>query len=245
MQVDAIALHLRPRTMAEAVDLGTRLVQANARSVWASFAPVYAVVALLALATAGIAHWLPVTVLFCLMPWLDRTLLFVLSRAVFGVPTRLADVWAARRQVWWGDLPATLTLRRLSPWRSFTQPVGQLEGLRGAAASARVRQLLRGQRGAALAMQLAFAHAEMWLALGFTLLVVAFAPIETQGSTFRMMLFGDNSLALSILGDAGYLGVVLLVEPFFVGAGFVMYLNRRVELEAWDVEQEFRLAFAR
>jgi hypothetical protein len=24
-----------------------------------------------------------------------------------------------------------------------------------------------------------------------------------------------------------------------------MYLNRRVELEAWDIEQEFRLAFAR
>jgi hypothetical protein len=24
-----------------------------------------------------------------------------------------------------------------------------------------------------------------------------------------------------------------------------MYLNRRVELEAWDIEQEFRLAFGR
>jgi hypothetical protein len=38
---------------------------------------------------------------------------------------------------------------------------------------------------------------------------------------------------------------VAIVEPFFVGAGFAMYLNRRVELEAWDIEQEFRLAFAR
>jgi hypothetical protein len=34
------------------------------------------------------------------------------------------------------------------------------------------------------------------------------------------------------------------VEPFYVGAGFTMYLNRRVELEAWDIEQEFRRAFA-
>jgi hypothetical protein len=29
-----------------------------------------------------------------------------------------------------------------------------------------------------------------------------------------------------------------------VAAGFGLYLNRRVELEAWDIEQEFRRAFA-
>ncbi len=35
----------------------------------------------------------------------------------------------------------------------------------------------------------------------------------------------------------------MFVEPFYVAAGFAMYLNRRVELEAWDVEQELRHAF--
>ena len=47
------------------------------------------------------------------------------------------------------------------------------------------------------------------------------------------------------LACACYRVAVAIVEPFFVGAGFAMYLNRRVELEAWDIEQEFRLAFAR
>ena len=37
---------------------------------------------------------------------------------------------------------------------------------------------------------------------------------------------------------------VLFLEPFYVAAGFAMYLNRRAELEAWDIEQEFRRAFA-
>ena len=36
---------------------------------------------------------------------------------------------------------------------------------------------------------------------------------------------------------------VLFVEPFHVAGGFAMYLNRRVELEAWDVEQDLRHAF--
>ena len=44
MQVDALALDLRPRAMPEAADLGVRLVQSRALSVWRSFAPTYAVV---------------------------------------------------------------------------------------------------------------------------------------------------------------------------------------------------------
>jgi hypothetical protein len=36
---------------------------------------------------------------------------------------------------------------------------------------------------------------------------------------------------------------VVVLEPFYVAAGFAMYLNRRVQLEAWDIEQEFRRAF--
>ena len=41
-----------------------------------------------------------------------------------------------------------------------------------------------------------------------------------------------------------YAVAVLFLEPFYVAAGFGMYLNRRAELEAWDIEQEFRRAFA-
>jgi hypothetical protein len=40
-----------------------------------------------------------------------------------------------------------------------------------------------------------------------------------------------------------YAFVVAFLEPFYVAAGFAMYLNRRAELEAWDVEQELRRAF--
>ena len=31
-----------------------------------------------------------------------------------------------------------------------------------------------------------------------------------------------------------------VIEPYFVGAGFSLYLNRRSELEGWDLEVEFR-----
>ena len=41
-----------------------------------------------------------------------------------------------------------------------------------------------------------------------------------------------------------YALTILFLEPFYVAAGFGMYLSRRVELEAWDIEQELRRAFA-
>ena len=50
--------------------------------------------------------------------------------------------------------------------------------------------------------------------------------------------------ALQILVYAGAI-VVLFLEPFYVASGFTMYLTRRAELEAWDIEQEFRRAFSR
>jgi hypothetical protein len=43
---------------------------------------------------------------------------------------------------------------------------------------------------------------------------------------------------------ASYAAAVLFLEPFYVAAGFGMYLNGGAELEAWDIEQEFRRAFA-
>jgi len=243
MKIEAIAVHLRPRSMSEATDLGVRLVQANARSVWATFAPVWAVVVLIALACGSISPWLPVWIVFCIKPWLDRTLLFVLSRAVFGTPTRLRDVWAAQRTVWWQQLLSTLTWRRLSPWRSYTQPARQLEGQRGAAGRTRRKQLLRGKQGAAFGMHSAFAQLESLLLIGIIVLAVWFVPDANQRTLFES-LSGLDSPLISMLIAAAYAGVVLLVEPFYVGAGFAMYLNRRVELEAWDIEQEFRLAFA-
>ena len=243
MKVDAIRLDLRPRSMFEAADLGVRLVSAHLRSVWTSCAPVYAFVLLVAatMLPFGIG-WTLLTVIW-LKPWLDRSILFVLARAVFGEETRFADVWAARRAVGWQGLLGALTVRRLSPWRSYVQPVLQLEGQRGKARRERVARILGSHRGAALAMQTAFATIESALVVGLLALLPWLMPADDQ-SSWLALLFEGGSWP-SGAGPAAYVIAIAIVEPFFVGAGFAMYLARRVELEAWDIEQEFRLAFAR
>ena len=113
MRVDAFAIRLRPRANFEAADLGVRLCQSAARSVFPCYLAVLVPVTALALASFEIAAWLPILVLWWAKPWLDRTILFALSRAAFGQPTRPGDVWREQRQVWWSQLFLTLTWRRL------------------------------------------------------------------------------------------------------------------------------------
>ena len=242
MQIEAIAIRLRRRGNMEAADLGVRLCQTSARQVFACYWTVALPVMLLCLAASEIAVWIPTLALWLFKPWLDRTILFALSRAAFGVATSPRDLWNAQREVWWSQLLSTWTIRRLSPWRSLTQPVYQLEGLGLLERQRRVALIRAGKSGAAALMTSAFSYAELALTVALLSLVFWFAP-ENRGPDLATMFSPEGERVWQILYAAAYSLVVAFLEPFYVAAGFTMYLNRRVELEAWDIEQEFRRAF--
>jgi hypothetical protein len=197
----------------------------------------------LALASFEIAGWLPALLIWCAKPWLDRTILFVLSRAAFGQPTTVADLWRAQRQVWWSQFLFTWTVQRLSLWRALTQPVYQLEGLSIWRASARVRQIRRRNMGSALMVTHAFSVSETALTFALISLVFWFAPSGRTPLGLEL-LSGELPGFVLVTVPIAYAMAMLFLEPFYVSAGFAIYLNRRAELEAWDIEQEFRRAFA-
>jgi hypothetical protein len=243
VRIDALAVRLRPRSPLEAADLGVRLCQHAARDVYFCYLVVAVPLFALALATYEWVGWLPALLMMWSKPWLDRTILFVLSRAAFGQRTTPGDLWRAQRQVWWRGLLFSWTIRRLSPWRSFTEPVYQLEGMPVLQAGARIRQLRQRNMGSASMMMSAFVMAET--ALMFSLLSLFFwlAP-QNMRPDLALLFFGGASPTVVLMFPLSYAAAVLFLEPYFVAAGFGMYLNRRAELEAWDIEQEFRRAFA-
>jgi hypothetical protein len=240
VQINALALRMRPRTPMEAADLGVRLCQSTARQVYVCYWAVGLPIAALCLATYEIAGWLPGLLMWWAKPWLDRTILFVLSRAAFGQTTSVSDLWSAQRRVWWSQLLLSLTLRRLSPWRSFTQPVHQLEGLPLLKMRKRVLQVRGGQTRPAVLMTSAFSVAETILAVACVSLIFWFMPSREQPVN---PLSPETAAFIELPLTFAYFVVVLFLEPFYVAAGFAMYLNRRTQLEAWDIEQEFRRAF--
>jgi hypothetical protein len=234
---------MRPRAPHEAADLGIRLCQATAREVYACYLAVAIPLVLLAMSLFEIRPWLPTLVLWCAKPWLDRTVLYVLSRAAFGQRTTLRDLWSDQRQVWWSQLILTWTWRRLSPWRSFTQPIYQLEGLSIWKMHKRVKQIRSGTVGTAFTMTGAFSSIELTLTFALLSLAMWFVPGDVQIDWIRLL--SEDNVAVAFASAAAYGLVVAFLEPFYVAAGFALYLNRRVELEAWDVEQELRRAFER
>ena len=242
MQIESIALKLRPRTVWEGCDLGVRLLQSWFGPVFRCHLAVALPCLILCLASGALAAWLPALLIWLAKPWLDRTTLFVLSRALFGGSTGVREVWAARREVWLAGLARTLTLQRLSASRAFLQPVLQLEGLSGSALRSRLRQLAGGRRGVARAAGLAFASAELAIVLSLLALTLWLAPrsVRLEWNPFDAL----PGSRLDFLISLAYGAAVAFLEPFYVAAGFGMYVNRRVALEAWDIEQEFRRAFA-
>ncbi len=241
MKAEQLQLALRPRRAFEAVDLGVRMTQRGRRSLLRAWLPMALLLVAACAATIEIQPWLPSLLLWWFAPWLDRTLLDIYARQAFGEETRFRDAWQARGDAPWWPMIERITWLRLSFWRAYSTPVVQLEGQAGAQRRQRVRAIVRGHWGAALLLQFTCALIELFLVVG----MFALFPLLTPGLRFHgtPWVFTDSMAANGML-FAIHATALLFIEPYYVAGGFAMYLNRRVELEAWDVEQGLRHAFA-
>lgn len=242
MRIDALALRLRRRSWAESADLGIRLCREAAWPLLECYGALAVPLLLGALALHGVASWLPTLVIWWAKPWLDRTILFVLSRAAFGQSTRVFDLWRAQWDVCWKRAWFSWTIRRLSPWRSLTEPVYALEGLSLGDSRARVRHMRQRSAGAGFMVMHVCAMAEFSLVASILSLFFWMAPTGLQPDVGALLEGQVPHFSLAL--PTSYALAVLVIEPFYVAAGFSLYLHRRAELEAWDLEQEFRRAFA-
>lgn len=244
MRLEDMTVTLRPRQPWEAVDLGCALVRRDfgrLLGLWCcTVLPLWAVVCVLLRATP---EWIPLAV-WWLKPLCDRVPLFFLSRAAFGVRPSFGESWRAWPRLMFAHFFPALLWRRLSFIRSFALPAQLLEGLRGAAVNQRVKTLAMDGGGSGGSLTMAFATFETiaWLGLmaGTYELLPESATPDWSGM-FQAFDF-ENTLPAAFLwwGAACYMVSVTLVEPFYVGAGFALYLNCRTRIEGWDVELAFR-----
>src|SRR5688572_10403819 len=224
------------------MDLGLSMLQRWWRLV---YLPHLIVAALIGAAAFGAAWalgrpWVALLAIWWLKPLNDRVVLHVLSRAVFGEKQGTRAVFAQAGQ--WlrtGLLPYLLFRWWPDMARSFYLPVRQLEGQRYSQARARKSQLGRRVHGYAVWLTLVCMHFELvlyWsLGLGAGLLLPATA---SEGRDFFESL--QTGEVWGWADVMAYAFAVALLEPFYVAAGFALYLNRRSVLEGWDIEVALR-----
>ncbi|KRG83744.1 MULTISPECIES: DUF4129 domain-containing protein [Stenotrophomonas] len=250
MRIDQLDVVLRARSQWEAMELGTALVRRHAAAIWTPWllltGPVFV---LLNLGGWWLdAFWLPALLMWWLKPVFERIPLYVISRGAFGAVPGTAQT--LRAQMHWGvrALPGYLLWRRLSPARALLMPVDLLEG--GDAAQRRQRRRVLGGAayGHATLLTLVCWHFEVMLQVAGIALVFMFVPLDSLPESLRVAvsLIGSDTPAWVWLGfNLLAWAAMTLIGPFYSGAGFGLYLNRRTQLEAWDVEIAFRRLRAR
>ncbi len=253
MSPEGLSVRLRRRAPWEAAELGLTLVRENFGAVmWPWLILTFQWAVLCGIIT-GLGHPFVGMLLFWWpLPLFERSLLHVLSRRAFGpAPTCWETLKAWRGSLRHGWVGA-LTLWRFAPHRAFLLPVWQLEGLTGQAADRR-REALNRQGDKAMWWGIIWAHVELLCYVALLVFLIQVAPIRDP--LWREL--GDSFLDVESKGELiwpgwfdqlqfwVYAATVILLRPGYVAGGFTLYLNRRMQLEGWDLELAFRRLAAR
>ena len=241
MRLEDIAVQLRRRSPWEALDLGQAMLLAWSRQVYGAWFATYWLAGIVIVLLLWPWPEFAMFILWWLKPLFDRVLLLVFSRSVFGAAPSVREVLREVPRLCRGPgVLSGLSLRRFSLARSFLLPVWQLEEQRGADARARFRLLSRRYRG--YAVWLTFFGANMSSVLLFASLatLLALAPADSHNLSLWDWFSDDASRTRGLVGNLAFMLAETVVEPLYVASGFSLYLNRRSELEAWDIELGLR-----
>ena len=244
MDLNQITANIRLRSPWEAIDLGFVMVQEWWKSIYIP----------LAILTLGIAiplfyflpeknYWIGATIIWWLKPLYDRLVLHIISHKLFNEElTSIQALKAIPSLIWNTGFFQTMTFRRFSLSRGFNLPIWQLEQLRGKRRSERQALLHLTTHSHAVWLTIGLWLVEVIMLLSLFVLLLMFLPSEIA-SDFLEGVFTDNleyKRWIDMLNSLFYVAVVTLVHPFYIAGNFALYINRRTELEAWDVELEFK-----
>jgi len=238
MDLDKLQFKANVRSGWQAIDLGFLM----ARSWWR---PLFMVAALpstllflpLLLIFWEQPYWAGIIV-WWLKPFWERLPLHFASRRVFAEEIPEFEILRRVKTLYGKDFLPWFLWRRLSFNRAFDAPVTVLEDLRGKARSQRLNVLHGKHTDIAFTNQIVCFCCEIIVAIGLFGTLIFFIPDSLDLEIY------DNLEQLTLVGYWIYticaFVAMLLVLPFHAMAGFALYLNRRIELEAWDIEITFR-----
>lgn len=239
MDLSKLVIEPRVRNGWEAIELGVIL----ARRWWLPLLTVWLVPSLVLYLLLSFLFsditWLAIVVVWWLLPLWERLPLVLMSRALFEEPIAIGATLRRCLSIYKTDCIASLTWRRFSFTRSCDMPVTVLEGLRGDARARRLKVLHHRTSNAAGWLTCCCVLVEILWASGFWAIVSLLIPEELQFDWLGF-LFGTQQLNWSHYCSATVYLALLLISPFYVAAGFSIYISRRIELEGWDIEIRFR-----
>ncbi|RYY73532.1 MAG: hypothetical protein EOO52_16035 [Gammaproteobacteria bacterium] len=239
MNINNIVINTRTRSPWQAINLGVALARSWFWPMFLSWVIPSGVVAIaVAFAFPGLASWLPMLLVWWLKPLWDRGPLFIASRRLFDENISFKSMLKEFKRIYLKDILMSLTLRRFSITRSYDLPVTCLEGLDGNLRSARLTVLHREGTSESTWAMMVLLHIELMLVISVFSLSFLFIPEQFLDDAFQFMK-RDISLGV-IIYNVLYFFSMAVIGPFYAVCGFSQYINRRIGLEGWGIELQFR-----
>ena len=239
MNLDSMAVALRPRSGWQSIDLGFKLARqwfVPLFTLWCVLSvPVYVLCKL-----AGLPSWTVLLVWWWFKPLYEAPLYHWCSRAVFSEPVTLRQSLAVVPRKLWPLLSTYLLFWRLGTARSQNMNVIVVENTKGKARAARIRVISRVTKRTDA---LIFVCLHIEAAIAYSLMLIGFVllPGAITDDAFWALLTGNASTFwLTTAFEVSALIAAGVVAPFYVCSGFSLYINRRTHLEAWDIDLHFR-----
>ena len=236
MDLGQLSIRPRLRSRYEAMDLGFVLARQWWRSLFLAWLMPSGIVFLVTSLLVGERQWLALLIVWWLKPLWDCATLYIASRQLFGEPVSVDAALRAMPGMLRPDWFAWLTWRRFSPGRSFVMPVTALEKVAGKRRRVRIGVLDQREGGGSAWLTVACAHIEVILSVGATVLLLSFLPGSLEVEWYST----DAPLWWQVVTNVLAWLAMSVVAPFYTLAGFSLYINRRIELEGWDIEIRFR-----
>lgn len=238
MNLDRTSVELKPRSHWQSMDLGFKLAKSQYKpllTLWCILAlPIYGLFKLIpALGIVALILW------WWLKPLYEAPMYFWLSRAVFREPVSYRQCLSQLRKSLFTLLKTYLTLWRLGGSRSQNINVVVVEGAKGKAHRQRLSVFTRSNTQSGW---LTFVCVNFEFVIYYALLIIGsmFLPGDPWRFFSIAPSFENDFSWYSLFSDLCYLSAAGIIAPFYVGAGFMLYINRRTHLEAWDIDVDFK-----
>ncbi|PCH61271.1 MAG: hypothetical protein COC05_01660 [Gammaproteobacteria bacterium] len=240
MNIDSLTVTLRKRSPSEAIDLGFAMARQWFFQLWGIwFIAAFPVFIVVACVSWYIDIWYGFILFWWLKPLYEQPLLYILSRQIFSEQVSVRSVFQNYWKIIKPQLPALLLWRRLSLSRSFNNPVGMLENLNGKPRRKRLNVLHSHQSNASQWLAIVCVHLEVLLQVAIMAFFYMLIPSELISENFTVF-FASEGQSFGLIGNIAYFIGLSIMAPFYVAAGFALYITRRTALEGWDIELAFK-----
>ncbi len=237
MQIDNAAIVLRPRGHWEAMDMGFLFARRHFLSLWllwcVTATPVFV---LLNICLINYPEYVTL-VFWWLKPLFEMLLVAWLGEALFNNPPTVIEQIKQFPNVVKQGIVSQLTWRRFSLSRSFNMPVIVLERSEGSELNQRLTTLQTTQPHSGW-LTILLIHIETVFYFSIPVLMIMLIPGEVE-IDYETIFFSESDPYV-FLENLVYFVSASLMAPFYVSAGFLLYINARTILEAWDIELAFR-----